>query len=65
MNSNLMFAFNRRSIVYAAPPAPRAPAPRAPAPRAPAPRVPVTQSNRFSMNRLINLKSGGGCRSCS
>ena len=60
MNSNLMFAFNRRSIVYAAPPAPRAPAPRAPAPR-----VPVTQSNRFSMNRLINLKSGGGCRSCS
>ena len=60
MNSKLMFAFNRRSIVYAAPPAPRAPAPRAPAPR-----VPVTQSNRFSMNRLINLKSGGGCRSCS
>ena len=26
--------------------------------------VPVTKSNRFSVNRIINIKSSGGCRSC-
>jgi hypothetical protein len=25
----------------------------------------VTRSNRFSMTRMINFKSSGGCRSCS
>lgn len=34
-----------------------------PVSRAPAPAV--TRSNRFSMTRLINFKSSGGCRSCN
>jgi hypothetical protein len=25
----------------------------------------VTRSNRFSVTRLINFKSSGGCRSCN
>jgi hypothetical protein len=67
MSSNYTFALNRR-------PAPAAPAPapaslaayRAPAPASLAPAsAPVNSSNRFSLNRLINLKSTGGCRSCS
>lgn len=33
-------------------------------PRAPTTSVPVTNSNRFSVNRLIHIKSSGGCRSC-
>ncbi len=27
--------------------------------------APVTRSNRFSMTRMINFKSSGGCRSCN
>lgn len=56
----------------------RAPASRAPAPapaqpaQAPSPfashasraPIPVTNSNRFSVNRLIHVKNTGGCRSC-
>ena len=63
MNSNYMFDFNRNSV--AAPKvAPRA-APKA-APKAAAPGAPVANpSDRFSMNRLIHLKSTGGCRSCN
>lgn len=68
MNSNFTFAFNRRSVVYAAPaPAPvpvPVPAP-APVRASRAPAAPVTSSNRFSVNRLINFKSSGGCRSCN
>jgi hypothetical protein len=26
--------------------------------------IPVTNSNRFSVNRLIHVKTSGGCRSC-
>ena len=46
----------------------RAPVSRAPVSRAPAAaaaNVPVTRSNRFSVTRLINFKSSGGCRSCN
>ena len=88
MNSNYMFAINRRQMgtgpaagtspaARSLAPAPRslAPAPRslAPAPRslAPAPRSlapapsPAPSGDRFSINRLINYKSAGGCRSCN
>ena len=41
----------------------RSTAAAAPVSRAPAPAV--TRSNRFSMTRLINFKSSGGCRSCN
>ena len=69
MNSNYMFAFNRRPL---GPPAPVAAAPVAAAPTAAAP-VAVARSapdaatpyGRFSINRLINYKSSGGCRSCN
>lgn len=62
MNSNYMFDFNRNSV--AAPrAAPRA-APKAAAPKA-APVAVANPSDRFSMNRLISLKSTGGCRSCN
>ncbi len=81
MNSNYMFAINRRQMgtgpaagtspaARSLAPAPRslAPAPRslAPAPRslAPAPS-PAPSGDRFSINRLINYKSAGGCRSCN
>lgn len=30
-----------------------------------APAAPTTNSNRFSMTRLINIKPSGGCRSCN
>ena len=79
MNSNYMFAFNRRPL---GPPAPVAAAPVAAAPTAAAPvaaaptaAAPVavarsapdaaTPYGRFSINRLINYKSSGGCRSCN
>ena len=77
MNSNYMFAINRRQMgtgpAAGTSPAARslAPAPRslAPAPRslAPAPRslAPAPSGDRFSINRLINYKSAGGCRSCN
>lgn len=68
MNSNYMFAFNRMQM---GPPAARslAPAP-APAPSpspspSPAPKSPNGPGDRFSINRLINYKSAGGCRSCN
>ena len=71
MNSNYMFDFNRNSVAApkvaprAAPKAaaPKAAAPKA-APKAAAPGAPVA-SDRFSMNRLLHLKSTGGCRSCN
>lgn len=65
MNSNYAFAFRKPLNVA---PAVSSPAVsthvvlRAPAvSRAP----PTTNSNRFSINRLINLKPTGGCRSCN
>jgi len=74
MNSNYMFDFNRNSVAApkvaprAAPKAaaPKAAAPKA-APKAAAPGAPVAPvaSDRFSMNRLLHLKSTGGCRSCN
>ena len=69
MNSNYMFAFNRgrgpapRSLDAAAPRSLDAAAPRSLDAPAPAPRS--LASNRFSINRLINYKSAGGCRSCN
>ena len=59
MNTNFTFAFVRKPLIYASP-APTVA--RAPVSRAP---VPVTRSNRFSINRLINVKTSGGCRSCN
>ena len=80
MNSNYMFAFNRRQM---GPPAPSAgsldagsldagsldagslgPAPSARSldARSLGPNGP---GDRFSINRLINHKSAGGCRSCN
>jgi len=65
MSSNYMFAVRR-----GAPAAPAAPkAPKAPAvPKAlvsiVAPVAPVARSDRFSLNRLMNYKATGGCRSC-
>ena len=59
MNSNYMFDFNRNSVA-----APKA-APKAAAPVAVARDAPSAPSDRFSMNRLINFKSTGGCRSCN
>ena len=63
MNSNYMFAINRRQM-GTGPAAPLAPAPRS---LAPAPRslAPAPSGDRFSINRLINYKSAGGCRSCN
>ena len=67
MNSNYMFAINRRQM-GPGPAAGTSPAARslAPAPRslAPAPS-PAPSGDRFSINRLINYKSAGGCRSCN
>ena len=61
MNSNYMFAFNRRQM---------GPAPSLDGP-VPGP-VPGPKSSpnggpgdRFSINRLIHYKSAGGCRSCN
>lgn len=68
MNSNYAFTFRKPLNVAPAVSSPvvsRAPTHvvlRAPAvSRAP----PTTNSNRFSINRLINLKPTGGCRSCN
>ena len=61
---------NAPAISRAAVPVSRAAVPvhvpvsRAPVPVSRAP-VPVTSSNRFSVTRLINFKSSGGCRSCN
>jgi len=73
-------AISRAPVSRAAVPVSRVPVPRAavpipvsrvpvsraavPIPRAAA-AVPVTRSNRFSVTRLINFKSSGGCRSCN
>ena len=74
MNSNYMFDFNRNSVAaprVAARAAPKAAAPKAAAPKTAAPKTaaPVAVANpsgdRFSMNRLLHLKSTGGCRSCN
>ena len=59
MSSNYMFSF-RRSAPAAAPKAAPAAAPKALA----APKAPNAQSDRFSLNRLMNYKATGGCRSC-
>jgi len=67
MNSNYMFDFNRNSVAAprTAPKAAPKAAPRA-APKAAAPVAVANPSgDRFSMNRLIHLKSTGGCRSCN
>ena len=77
MNSNYMFDFNRNSVAAPRVAAPKAAAPKAAAPKAAAPKAapraapkaaapgaPVA-SDRFSMNRLLHLKSTGGCRSCN
>ena len=80
MNSNYMFDFNRNSVAaprvapVAMRVAPKAAAPKAVAPKAAAPKAVAPKaapaavanpSDRFSMNRLISLKSTGGCRSCN
>ena len=72
MNSNYMFVFNRNSVAAprvsarAAPVAARAaPVAARAAPKAAAPAAVANSSDRFSMNRLIHLKSTGGCRSCN
>lgn len=62
MNSNYMFDFNRNSVA-ALRVAPKA-APKAAAPVA-RDQAAAPTSDRFSMNRLINFKSTGGCRSCN
>lgn len=64
MTSNYAFSFRKPLNVAPAvsPPA----VSRAPPPvvlRAPV--APTTNSNRFSITRLINVKSSGGCRSCN
>lgn len=66
MSSNYMFAFRPRKAAPAPAPAPE------PAPIGGSVRnvsvnanAAVTNANRFSLNRLMNLKSTGGCRSCS
>jgi|Laugresubdmm15sn_1035100.scaffolds.fasta_scaffold39496_2 hypothetical protein len=60
MSSNYMFSF-RRSAPAAPAAAPKALA----APVAPkALAAPNAQSDRFSLNRLMNYKATGGCRSC-
>lgn len=72
MNSNYMFAFNRRQM--GPPPSPAGsldaghksldaghkslgPGPVSSSPKGP--------GDRFSINRLIHYKSAGGCRSCN
>ena len=72
MNSNYMFDFNRNSVAAprvaarAAPKEAARAAPKAAAPKAAAPVAVANPSgDRFSMNRLIHLKSTGGCRSCN
>ena len=63
MNSNYMFDFNRNSV--AAPRVVPKAVPNA-VPKAAPKSVPNAAPNdRFSMNRLIHLKSTGGCRSCN
>jgi hypothetical protein len=68
MNSNYMFDFNRnfvaaaRAAVRVAPVATKAAAPKTAAPVAASANP---SGDRFSMNRLINFKSTGGCRSCN
>ena len=68
MNSNYMFAINRRQMAPAAPAASPGPGPAARS-LAPVPSArsldPNGPGDRFSINRLINYKSAGGCRSCN
>lgn len=64
MNSNYMFAFNRGPSPSPSPsPGPKS-LPSLNAGPSPSPS-PKSLSNRFSINRLINYKSAGGCRSCN
>ncbi len=60
MNSNYAFAFRKPLNAAPHPVMSRAPPTRAP----PAPAT-NANANRFSINRLINLKPTGGCRSCN
>ena len=62
MNSNYFFAFtnNRRALV---PPALQHPQPVAVA--AAASRSTNDATDRFSITRLMHVKSSGGCRSCN
>ena len=62
MSANYKFAFVRQVAPASATPVPAAPARVVHA--ATAARTPVTRENRFSVNRLINVKNSGGCRSC-
>ena len=68
MGPNYVFAF--RPLPKALPSAslPSASLPSAPKalPSAPLPSGPAakSQSDRFSLNRLMNYKATGGCRSC-
>ena len=65
MNSNYMFVFNRNSVAAPRVSARAAPVAARAAPKAAAPAAVANSSDRFSMNRLIHLKSTGGCRSCN
>ena len=68
MTSNFTFAFNRMipPSAWANAPVSRAPVSNAPVSRTAAiANVPMTRSNRFSMTRMINFKSSGGCRACN
>ena len=65
MNSNYMFGFNRNSVAAPRVSARAAPVAARAAPKAAAPAAVANSSDRFSMNRLIHLKSTGGCRSCN
>ena len=64
MNSNYFFAFthNRRDLV---PPASQHPPPAAVAVAASRSTNAANPTNRFSINRLMHVKSSGGCRSCN
>ena len=65
MNSNYMFVLNRNSVAAPRVSARAAPVAARAAPKAAAPAAVANSSDRFSMNRLIHLKSTGGCRSCN
>ena len=60
-SSTYKFAFLRAPARQVAPTPVLAPLPAA---GAGASRTPITSANRFSVNRLINVKNSGGCRSC-
>ena len=63
MSANYKFAFVRQVAPASASASAPVPAARV-VHAATAARTPVTNSNRFSVNRLIHIKNSGGCRSC-